>query len=117
VFVTEQAFLVESSDLSETELKLLGSDKHASLLHSSNTNEKSFIKLSVVEVVDQLELQSKLYQEKQVDPGANVIKLKKFTTFCNKLDRLSLTSSSSLVQFLRVRPEPTRVKHLLDAPI
>ncbi len=31
--------------------------------------------MSVVEVVDQHELHSKLYQEKQVDPGANVIKL------------------------------------------
>jgi hypothetical protein len=60
--------------LVETELKLLASDKHASLSHSSNT-KKSFIKLSVVEVVDQLELQSKLYQEKQVDPGVDVLKL------------------------------------------
>jgi hypothetical protein len=64
--------------LVETELTLLANNKHASLSHSSNTNEKSFVKMSVVEVVDQLELQSKLYQEKQVDPGANVIKL--FTT-------------------------------------
>ncbi len=52
-------------------------------------------------------------------PGVKVIKL--FTawsyTLFNKLERLSLASLSSLVQYLLVRPEPTWVKRLSGDPL
>jgi hypothetical protein len=52
-------------------------------------------------------------------PGACTIKL--FTSviygFRNKLECLSLASLFSLVKCLRVRPEPTQVKHLKGAPL
>jgi hypothetical protein len=37
--------------------------------------------------------------------------------FCNKLERLSVGSFSSLVLCLRVRLEHTRLKHLSGAPL
>jgi len=51
--------------------------------------------------------------------GVNVIKLFISVIYeysYNNLERLSLASLSSLVLCLQVRPEPTRVKHLSDAP-
>ncbi len=41
----------------------------------------------------------------------------KCTDFRNKLECLSLASLSSLVECLRVRTEPTRVKHFSGAPL
>ncbi len=40
-----------------------------------------------------------------------------FTDFRNKLECFSLASLSILVKYLRVRPEPTQVKHLSGAPL
>ncbi len=50
-------------------------------------------------------------------PGTNIIKLFSALsyTFKNKLKCFSLASLSSLVKYLRVRPEPSWLKHLSSA--
>jgi hypothetical protein len=43
--------------------------------------------------------------------------LKQQNVVRNNLECLSLASNSNLVECLRLRPQPTRVKHLRDAPL